>query len=279
MTGPWRRSSWRRSAWRRCASRRSACRRSFSSQVIAVSVGSAVRATWSNNTRRSMGNSVQSGGIGASRQRSVPLSKVSQPRRYSSVRPMVLAGIVSQTIHRVPASSSNSRSAMHDANCTGQATTAKPVRTAKLALCRCLGDGGLWAAGDRTLADVPVVALTAPDAMPPAAQLNDLGNLPPRGCHGTARPHGLVGRPRAPAMEQPTARGRLDRLPGLVRGWPARRTACLSIVPARFGGVYAAGPLVWTLNIDGWDRKRSRATGRVRRQGIEARSGMATVGT
>jgi len=279
VTGPWRRSSWRRSAWRRCASRRSACRRSFSSQVIAVSVGSAVRATWSNNTRRSTGNSVQSGGIGASRQRSVPLSKVSQPRRYSSVRPMVLAGIVSQTIHRVPASSSNSRSAMHDANCTGQATTAKPVRTAKLALCRCLGDGGLWAVGDRTLADVPVVALTAPDAMPPAAQLNDLGNLPPRGYYGTARPHGLVGRPRAPAMEQPTARGRLDRLPGLVRGWPARRTACLSIVPARFGGVHAAGPLVWTLNIDGWDRKRSRATGRVRRQGIEARSGMATVGT
>jgi hypothetical protein len=195
------------------------------------------------------------------------------------VRPMVLAGIVSQTIHRVPAWSSNSRSAMRHANCTAQATTAKPVRTANLALCRSVGDGGLWAGGDRTLANVPVVALTAPDAMPPAAQLNDLGNVPPRGCHGTARPHGLVGRPRAPAMEQPTARGRLDRLPGLVRGWPARRTACLSIVPARVGGVHAAGPLVWTLNIDGWDRKRSRAAGRVRHQGIEAHSGMATVGT
>ena len=243
-----------------------------------MSVGAAVRATRSIKARRLSGSSSQSGGIGAIRQRSVPLSKVSQPRRYSPTRPMVLSGMVSQTIHRVPAWSSNSRSAMRHDNCTGQATGAKPLRTAKKAAFWRVRDPGLRA-GDGSLADVPVVALAAADAMPAAAQLNDLGNLPPRGSHGTARPHGLVGRPRAPAMEQPTARGRLDRLPGLVRGWPARRTACLSILPARVGGVHAAGPLVWTLNIDGWDRKRSRTTGRVRRQGIEARSGMATVAT
>lgn len=79
--------------------------------------------------RRSFGSSVQSGGIGASRQRSAPLSKVSQPRRYSSVRPMVFAGMVSQTIHRVPASSSNSLSAMRKDDCTGQTTVVDGLGT------------------------------------------------------------------------------------------------------------------------------------------------------
>ena len=228
--------------------------------------------------RRSVESSVQSGGIGASRQRSVPLSKVSQPRRYSPTRPMVLSGMVSQTIHRVPAWSSNSRSAMRHDSCTGQATSAKPVRTMNQAAFRWLNDGGSRAAGDGPVADVPVIALTAADAMSAAAQFHDLGNMPLRGSDGTGRPDGLVGCPRAPAVEQPAARGSLDRLSGLVRCWPARQAACVRGVLARIPGIHAAGPLVWTLNIGERGRERSRSVPLVRHHdGFRARAHRVTV--
>ena len=242
--GPWRRSSTRRSAWRRCASRRSTTRRSFSSQVISVSVDAAVRATRSNSANRSSGSSVQFCGIGARRQRSVPLSNVSQPRRYSSVRPMVLSGMVSQTIQWVPAGSSKSRSAMRHANCTGQTTAANRLRTTRLAGWQRFRDPRLLAHGGGPLTDVAVVALPAADAMSPPAELDDLGDMPTCWPDGPGRPDRLIRRPGTPAMEQPAARGSVDGLPGLVRCRPVRPTVPVVAVVARIGRVAHAAEAV-----------------------------------
>ena len=177
--------------------------------------------------------------MGASRQRSVPLSNVSQPRRYSSVSPMVLSGIVSQTIHRVPAWSSKSRSAMRHADCTGQTTAADQLRTGGMASWRSRGPSLAW---NRSLTYIPVVALSAADAVSPPAPFDHLGDVSARGPDGSGRPDGLVRRPGAPPVQEPAARGRLDRLPELVRCRPIRLTACLRAAVTRIGPrVHAAG--------------------------------------
>jgi hypothetical protein len=161
------------------------------------------------------------------------------------VRPMVLSGMVSQTIQWVPAGSSKSRSAMRHRNCTGQTTAAKQLRTG-----RC--GKRLWVRGRRSLpdgagslADVAVVALAAADAVSPPAQFDDFGAVASRGLYGTRRPHGLVRRPRAPAVEQPAARGGLDGLPGPVRRGAVRRTVRVVPVVARIGRVGHDGGGRW----------------------------------
>jgi hypothetical protein len=156
------------------------------------------------------------------------------------VRPMVLSGMVSQTIHRVPAWSSNSRSAMRHANCTDKTTAANPLQTARMAAWRCFGGSSLTSR-DGFMADVPVVALPAADTMSPAPHLNDLGNMPQRRPDGPARADGLIGCPRAPAVEQPASGGCVDRLSGFVRCRPTHLTARLSAIVARIRpGVHVA---------------------------------------
>jgi hypothetical protein len=234
-----------------------------------VSDAPAVWPTRSNNARRSAGRSVQFAGIGASRQRSVPLSKVSQPRRYSLVRPITFAGMVSHTIHRLPAWSSNSRSDMRQRNCTGQTSVAEPGsdrsdRKDDRPTGRSVGavaarrdwpipgfDRGeaTWGwlslvRGDGLLADVPVVALAATDAVSPAAHFGDLGNVPQRRPDGADGSDGFVERPRTPAVEQPAAGGGLDRPLGLAKcfRWTVRWAAFLGALLSRIGpGVHSAG--------------------------------------
>jgi hypothetical protein len=190
-----------------------------------VSDRPAVWPTRSNNARRSAGRSVQFAGIGASRQRSVPLSKVSQPRRYSPVRPITFAGMVSHTIHRVPAWSSNSRSDMRHGNCTGQTSVAEP------------GSDRSDHKDDRpTARSVGAVAATA--------HFGDLGNVPEGGPDGADGSDGFIERPRTPAVEQPAAGGGLDRPLGLARWfrWPVRWAAFLGALRSRIRpGVHSAG--------------------------------------
>ena len=104
---PPRRSPRRRSVWRRSPARRSSVEIGKS-----VSRGLVRCATRRRSARRSSGSWAQKGGTGARRRRSPPLSNVSQPARNASSSPSVLPGTVSQTRHRFPCPSSNSRSAI-----------------------------------------------------------------------------------------------------------------------------------------------------------------------
>jgi len=279
VVGPLRRSSTRRSAWRRCASRRSATRRSFSSQVISVSGGATVRATGSNKASRSVGSSVQFAGIGASRHRSAPLSKVSQPRRYSSVRPIVLSGMVSQTIQWVPAWSSKSRSAMRDASCTGQTTAAKRGSDGK--------DGRVSGArrtvtgrrgricdrrtGRRASRSGRNVAVGAARLFRQHAAARGRWHRPaersrraPTGSSGGAA--SSASRPRSPSRTRAASAGPTDR--------PPEGYCCENSTGRPCGG----RPLVWTLNIDERGHERSRSMHRVRHhRGFRARAHTATV--
>jgi len=75
--------------------------------------------------------------------------------------------------------------------------------------------------------NVPVVALPAPDAVSPSAQFRNVDTVSVRGSYATGWPDGLVGRPRAPAVEQPAAGGGIDGPLRLAPGWRACLAACV----------------------------------------------------
>jgi len=100
---------WRRSRSRRSTVRRSAWRRSgLLSPKVRLGEGCAIRTS---KASLSSVNDGQPSGTGASRRRSVPSSKVSQPLP-NSPSPTARAGIVAQTRHCRPSASTNSRSAI-----------------------------------------------------------------------------------------------------------------------------------------------------------------------
>ena len=116
----------------------------------------------------------------------------------------------------------------------------------------------------RTLATVPIVPLPASDAVPPSAQLGDVDTMLVRATYAAGWPDGLVESPRAPAVEQPAAGGCLDGSFELARCCRVSQADCVSGVLPKIPGVHAAWPLVWTLNIGGRDRERSRSVPHVR---------------